>query len=237
MQAIILAGGFGTRLQSLVHRLPKPMAPVASRPFLSWLLEFLYEEGISEAALCLHHLPQEIRAYFGPRFGAMRLHYYIEHEPLGTGGALREAMRRLDPGAPVLALNGDSLVDVDCRAMMRRHRAQGRRLTLATRRVPDCSRYSQLAFEGDTVTRFDLLGRAAPGDISAGFYVLSPDVFEGFDLPPAFSLERDFLAKHTPQLMPGYYKDVDYFIDIGVPEDYRRAQTEVPQLLGLRLAA
>jgi len=241
MQAIILAGGFGTRLKSLVQDVPKPMAPMGDRPFLAWLLEYLESQGVDEAVLCLHHMPQRVQTYFGPRFGNIRLRYSIEEQPLGTGGAIRQGLSLLSPRGPVFALNGDSLVQVDYKSMMRRHIASGRKITIATRQVPDCSRYSELTIQGGSITHYETYGGAKPGHISTGFYILSPDIFFGAYLPgagapafpgmaeEAFSFERDFLAPLAPELLPAAYDGVDYFIDIGIPQDYARAQEEIPR--------
>jgi D-glycero-alpha-D-manno-heptose 1-phosphate guanylyltransferase len=246
MQAIILAGGFGTRLQStLGGELPKPMAPLSGRPFLAWLLEYMEAQGIREAVLCVHHLHEKISGYFGDRFGDIRLHYSVETKPLGTGGAIREGLKALNPAEPVFALNGDSLVQVDYRRMMETHMSSGRDVTIASRRVEDCRRYSQLSIAGECVSHYELLGDNEPGDISTGFYIVSPNIFRDYfivnsnapssggfgESDPGFSFERDFLALHTPWLRPAVYKNVDYFIDIGVPEDYARAQIEIPSVI------
>lgn len=237
MQAIILAGGFGTRLQSVTNGMPKPMAPIEGRPFLSWLLEYMKGQGITEAMLCLHHLHHSIQAHFGPHFRGMRLRYCIEKSPLGTGGAIASALGLLKPVHPVLVMNGDSLVQLDYRRMRQAHIASGKRLTLATLRVGDCSRYGQLAIENGEIMRFDTVGQAGRGDISAGFYVASPNLFDGFNLPRAFSFERDFLAPQAPRLRPAAYNKVEYFIDIGIPRDYALAQQVIPERLGTKQAA
>ncbi|MCE2926768.1 MAG: NTP transferase domain-containing protein [Rickettsiales bacterium] len=246
MQAIILAGGFGTRLKSVTGDTIKPMAQLAGRPFLSWLLDYIAQQGVREVMLCLHHQPEQITRYFGSRYAGMELRYLIEEQPLGTGGALANAMRELKPNRPAFALNGDSLVMVNYRRMMRNHIASGRPISIATTRMPDCRRYSQLNIQNDLITRYELYGDQQEGDISVGFYVLSPEVFEGMYSSPArndgysgfaessFSFERDFLAPNTPELKPAAYEDVDYFIDIGVPEDHARAQREIPDILNLR---
>lgn len=249
MQAIILAGGFGTRLKSLVDNVPKPMAEIAGRPLLGWLLEYLQSQGITEAVLCLHHLPETVQNYFGNQFGCVKLHYSIEEIPLGTGGAIARALQFLNPTQPVFALNGDSLVQLDFSRMMAHHIASNRPITLATHRVPDCRRYSQLAIENGCVQHYELYGDEGAGDISVGFYVISPHLFADYFTPkesaPAFeglresgfSLERDFLAPLAPELAPAVYSDVDYFIDIGVPADYERAMREIPKRLSESLVA
>ncbi len=228
MQAIILAGGFGTRLLPAVQGVPKPMADVAGRPFLCWLLDYMAGQGVREAVLCVHHMHDTIRAYFGACYAGITLSYSIEESPLGTGGAMKRALAQLNPAQPVFVLNGDSYIPLDYRRMMTQHRNSGRSLTMAARRVSDCSRYSKLTIEGDIVSDFALLGDAQPGTISAGFYVMSPTFFKGMALPETFSFERDVMARRASALRPGVYTQLDYFIDIGVPADYRRAQHEIP---------
>ncbi len=237
MQAIVLAGGFGTRLKSVTGDVPKPMASVAGRPFLCWLLEYMAGQGVTRAVLSLHHMAGSIYSYFGHSFAGIDLIYSIEPKPLGTGGAIQLALSKLDMAEPVFALNGDSLVQLDYRHMIKLHRQQKRCATLATFTAPDCSRYSQLHARAGHIYQYDTLGKPEEGLISAGFYVLSPDIFTGFRFPEAFSLERDFLNPYTPALLPAYYNAVEYFIDIGVPHDFARAQTEIPRMLAARCAA
>lgn len=265
MQAIILAGGFGTRLKSVTGDVPKPMALVAGRPFLCWLLEYMAGQGITKAVLSLHHKADEIHTYFGHCFAGIDLVYSIETKPLGTGGAINFALKKLQPTKPVFVLNGDSLVQLDYQRMMQHHVKLGRLATLATFEVADCSRYSQLHTRSGIVHQYDTLGQAKAGLISAGFYVLSPEIFSTYfsphrgeikrgalladasqvsphpNPPPVgegvFSFEREFLHPYTPALLPAYFDGVEYFIDIGVPHDYARAQTEIPEILQARQVA
>lgn len=237
MQAIILAGGFGTRLSSVVPDRPKPMALIDGRPFLSWLLEYMHGQGVTEAVLCVHHHARRMMEHFGARHVGVDLRYSVESKPLGTGGAIRQAMIMLDPAQPIFVLNGDSLIDLNYRMMLAHHHRHGSRITLAAEHMPDCSRYSQLTLSKNHVLHYETLGHAAPGHISVGFYVISPNVFDGFSLPETFSFEREFLHPHTPVLAPAVYTGVHYFIDIGVPEDYIRAQVEIPERLDIAIAA
>lgn len=230
MQAIILAGGFGTRLKSAVGHLPKPMAPIAGRPFLCWLLEYVARQGVTDAVLCVHYLPKTIRNYFGHRYAGINLHYALEEVPLGTGGAIKQALGLLDTTQPMFVLNGDSFVCVDYAHMLALHVQCGRALTIATSRQPDCSRYSLLQLQEGLITNYRARGTNAPGVISNGFYVLEASLFTGYELPESFSFEADFLAPHVPQLWPASFSGVEYFIDIGVPQDYARAQKEIPEM-------
>lgn len=237
MQAIILAGGFGTRLKSVTGgEVPKPMAPIAGRPFLAWLLDYMRGQGVSEAMLCLHHQREAIQDYFGDDFNGMRIGYSVEEAPLGTGGGIRRAMRQLNPEVPLFVLNGDSLVQLDYRAMYVRHIASGKRLSMAAAPMSDCGRYGQLAIEEGEITGFLPAGTGA-GHISTGFYVASPDLFDAYTLPDAFSFEHDFLTPYVPELKPEAFTEVEYFIDIGVPEDYALAQHTIPERVRQTVAA
>lgn len=228
MQAIVLAGGFGTRLKHVVSDVPKPMAPVADRPFLAYLLDYLISHGVDEVMLSVHHMRKQIMDYFGDTYTGVRVSYAIEEEPLGTGGGIRFAMEQLAPNKPVLALNGDSVVMLDHSKLYARHIQGAAPATLALRKVEDCSRYGQVKTEGNAITEFNASGEAGPGYINAGVYVLEPDVFERFDLPKSFSIEHDLFGAHVRELGLGHFPVDDYFIDIGVPEDYARAQKELP---------
>lgn len=237
MQAIVLAGGFGTRLKQVTGDVPKPMAMVAGRPFLCWLMEYMAEQGVCEVVLSLHHQADIIQSYFGHRYAGINIFYSIETQPLGTGGAIQLVLRKLKPNKPVFVLNGDSLVQLNYQKIMATHIKQNRKATLATFEVTDCSRYSQLHVRSGFVYQYDTLGQASAGLISAGFYVLSPEVFLGHRLGEAFSFERDFLHPYTPAMLPAHYNGVEYFIDIGVTQDYARAQVEIPEILKVRRGA
>jgi D-glycero-alpha-D-manno-heptose 1-phosphate guanylyltransferase len=230
MQAIILAGGFGTRLQAIADGVPKPMVPVGGQPFLTWLLDYMRSQGVVETVLCLHHLHHCIQDHYGILFKGMRLRYAVERSPLGTGGAIMNALKQLKTRQPVFVLNGDSLVQLDYRRLRAEHITSGKKLTMATARMDDCGRYGQLSIKNNEITSFRATGEGA-GDINTGFYMASPDLFTGHKLPKAFSFERDFLAPQVATLRPGAYSDVQYFIDIGIPKDYLIAQRKVPERL------
>jgi D-glycero-alpha-D-manno-heptose 1-phosphate guanylyltransferase len=232
VQAIILAGGFGTRLKAHLGDVPKPMAPVAGRPFLCWLLDYMEGQGVTEAVLCVHHLHEQIRSRFGGRSGQITLKYNIEETPLGTGGALRRALTQMNPAQPIFALNGDSLVMLDYRGMMQQHKQSNRPMSIAVTQAADCSRYGDLSVQNNRVMQFGAKGKSGAGSINTGLYILSPNVFDGQNLPEAFSLESDFLTPHAPQLQPAAYCDVRFFMDIGIPDDYALAQRLVPELAG-----
>jgi len=225
MEAIILAGGLGTRLRSVVPNLPKPLARIGGRPFLAYLLDFLASQGITSVLLSVGYRAVDIVSAFGSRHGDLALGYVIEEAPLGTGGALRDALSRVER-FPVLAMNGDTYLEFDHRAMVRAHVESRASLSLAVSPRTDTGRYGQVIVAEGRVVAFDADG-AGPGFINCGCYLLADNLLDDPALPETFSFERDFLAAKVAALRPMAFVTDGYFIDIGVPEDYVRAQTEL----------
>jgi D-glycero-alpha-D-manno-heptose 1-phosphate guanylyltransferase len=224
MQAIVLAGGFGTRLRGVVPDLPKPLAPVAGRPFLSILLGQLRDAGFELAVLSVGYRHELIREAFGSRFDGLSVAYAVEDRPLGTGGAIRLAARSCS-AIDVFVLNGDSYVEVDFAAMRERHREAGAALTVCSAEVADTARYGRLLVDGCYITGFAEKGVAGPGLINAGVYLVRRNLLETPGLPEAFSFESDVLAARLAELRPAVFPTRGRFIDIGIPEDYTRAQS------------
>ena len=223
MQAIILAGGLGTRLRGVVPDLPKPLAPVAGRPFLAIVLEQLRTQGFASAVLSVGYRHELIRQAFGDRFGGLALGYVIEDRPLGTGGAIRLAARACSE-ADVFVLNGDSYADLDFADMRARHGEARVPLTVCAVEVPDAARYGRVLVHDSRITGFSEKGTAGPGLINAGIYLMRRNLLEEPELPEVFSLERDVLEARVGELRPLAYLTRGRFIDIGVPDDYARAQ-------------
>jgi D-glycero-alpha-D-manno-heptose 1-phosphate guanylyltransferase len=223
MEAIVLAGGLGTRLRSVVPDLPKPMAPIGGRPFLAWLLDDLERAGIQHAILAVGYRYEAIQDYFGTHYGSLALSYSIEQEPLGTGGAIRQAMACAD-GDNTLVLNGDTYLELDYTSMLSAHRLAGARITMAACHVGEVGRFGAMDLHEGRVVGFAEKGRVGAGYINGGVYILSQKIFDGAGLPDRFSFESDFLLPHLDQLRPLAFPVEGSFIDIGVPEDYARAE-------------
>lgn len=226
MEAMVLAGGLGTRLVTRVSGLPKAMAPVAGRPFLEILLNQLKRNGCTRVLLSVGHLHQVIRDHFGDSFRGMALEYSIEETPLGTGGAIRRTLALAREDA-VLVLNGDTFLDADYAAMVRFHRAEGAVMTMAVVRQPDIARYGGVVVQDGRIAGFEEKGRTGSGWINAGAYVLNRNFAWPADLGEKFSLEKELLAPHIGELAPAAFQVSGFFLDIGVPEDYDRAQIEL----------
>lgn len=226
MQAIILAGGFGTRLRKVVDGVPKPMAPVGSKPFLAYLLNYLAGYGVTKVVLSVGYLHEQIVDYFGNSYAGMEVEYSIETIPLGTGGAIREALSNIHDG-PVLVLNGDTFFNIDYGNMVAKYRISNTGMVMALKTMSDCSRYGKVEIVDGVVVAFHEKQGEVAGLINSGVYLISPDIFSGYDLPQVFSFERDFLYPFTSVIKPVAKIADGYFIDIGVPEDYLRAQEEL----------
>ena len=226
MEAIVLAGGLGTRLASRLDGMPKPMAPVAGRPFLEILLAQLRRAGCTRALLSVGHLHTVIQDRFGASFRGMSLEYVKENAPLGTGGAIRLALAQAKEDS-VLVLNGDTFLGADFADMMQFHLVERSEVTIAVVHHPDIARYGGVAIEGKHIVGFQEKGRSGPGWISAGAYVLNRNLEWPPSLQERFSIEKDFFAPEIGRLAPAAYEVNGYFLDIGLPEDLDRAQTEL----------
>lgn len=231
MHAIILAGGFGTRLRSKVSDVPKPLAPIATKPFLAWLLEHLAQNGFKSATLSVHFDWQKIRDYFATHPAPIPVGFAVEEKPLGTGGAIVYALAESKVKEPSVVLNGDTFVQVDYRALYAQHRKSGTPLTMTLRALSDTGRYGRVIEKDGIITAFTPGEPGKSGLINAGVYVVNPDLFLGKNLPAVFSFEQDFLPSRIAGIHPRSFLAEDYFIDIGIPDDYERACRELPGII------
>lgn len=231
MHAVILAGGLGTRLRSVLPDTPKPMAPIQGRPFLALLIDYLALQGFTSVVLSVGYKYENIQSYFGSQYGAIDIRYSIESEPLGTGGAIKKSLSLVD-GDSVFVLNGDTFLQLDYKRMLAGAVFRDSLLHIALRSVDDVSRYGAVKVDKNEIVSFSEKSGAAAGLINSGIYLLSPAIFESFDMPDKFSFEQDFIYQHLKSIRPISYVTEGYFIDIGVPEDYMRAQRELITVLG-----
>lgn len=227
-EAIILAGGLGTRLRELVSDVPKPMAVVAGNPFVLYLMRYLRHYGIRRIVLSVGYKAEVIEDYFGSSFEGLTLLYAKETVRLGTGGGIRLAME-MCRDKDVLVVNGDSFFDVNLLLLWGHHSATGADATLALREVADVSRYGSVDLDGTRIARFSEKSDAREGSglINGGLYVLDRAMFlkhTPADAP--FSAETDFFAPNCRIWNFQAIVSGGYFIDIGIPEDYHRAQNE-----------
>ena len=224
-EAIILAGGFGTRLRALVPDKPKPMAPVCGRPFLEVLLQSLAKKGFSKIILSLGYLAEVITAHFGNNFSGMELVYVVEDVPLGTGGAARLAMARCSQDH-VYIFNGDTFIDLESEQTEKLWLAH-RNPIIVARQVVDTARYGRLLVQDGLVKGFAEKSTVGSGLINAGCYVFNASQLDLFPLGKNFSLESEFLSNAVKAMPIDVFVTAGQFIDIGIPEDYQRAQSEL----------
>ena len=226
--AIILAGGYGTRLQSVVSDLPKPMAPVNGQPFLDYQLQYLKNYGFKNVVLSVGYLSEKISAHYGASFNGITLFYAREKVPLGTGGGIRLALEQC-ADENIFVLNGDSFFDVDLNNFFMKHNEKAAQFSLALRKVNDASRYGAIEknHEDRVISFREKNGTAAPGTINGGVYILSKNIFiEATNQHTNFSIEKDFFEKHLNDLAIYGFEFDGYFLDIGIPEDYNKAQND-----------
>jgi D-glycero-alpha-D-manno-heptose 1-phosphate guanylyltransferase len=226
--AIILAGGFGTRLQSVVSELPKPMAPINSEPFLNYQLNYLKYYGIKNVILSVGYLSEKIIEYYGSAFNGLQIDHVIEESPLGTGGGIRLALEKCKDDL-VLVLNGDSFFDVNLSDFFNLHIQKRSQLSLALRKVNDAGRYGTIETnsENKIISFKEKSGVSVEGTINGGVYILDKKIFLQATPPLSnFSIEKDFFEKQLTTFTINGFEFKGYFIDIGIPEDYLKAQND-----------
>jgi D-glycero-alpha-D-manno-heptose 1-phosphate guanylyltransferase len=199
------------------------MAPIAGRPFLEILLGSLAKKGFSRVVLSLGFMAEKISGHFGSRFAGLDLTYVVEDTPLGTGGATRLAVEACAQDH-VFVFNGDTYLDLEVELLEQQWQAK-RHPIVVGRQVPDTTRYGRLVVDGDRITRFAEKGIAGRGLINAGCYVLATDALARFPLHRPFSIETDYLVPEVARATVEVFVTEGVFIDIGIPEDYARAQT------------
>jgi D-glycero-alpha-D-manno-heptose 1-phosphate guanylyltransferase len=223
--AVLLVGGMGTRLQTVLSSTPKPLARVGNMPFLELLVLQLRSQGVHRIVMCTGHLADQIEQEFGDgKKWGVAIEYSVETRLLGTAGAVKLAERHLGQVSDFLVMNGDSFLEVDFPELMRFHRTHGGLISIAVRRVPDAARYGsvQLDAQNRVVGFSEKSSDSVPGLINGGVYVFKQAILESIPQGPA-SLERDIFPS---SLESGIYAFEQHgmFIDIGTPEDYARAQ-------------
>jgi mannose-1-phosphate guanylyltransferase len=225
VQALVLAGGEGTRLRPLTLTTPKPVMPLAGRPFLSFMLDWVHSHGADEVILSCGFMSDAVKSVLGDIYDGMRLRHVTEEEPLGTAGPVRLAYDEGLLEERLLVLNGDVLTDIDLTAELEQHERTGARATLALYPVDDTSSYGVVPTDdAGQVTEFiEKGGGEAPTNrINAGAYVLEREVVESIPAGRAVSFEREVFPSLIGAGLYGY-DAAGYWIDIGTPERYLEA--------------
>jgi D-glycero-alpha-D-manno-heptose 1-phosphate guanylyltransferase len=221
LSAIVLAGGFGTRLKDIIKDIPKPMADINGKPFLEILLRYLQKNSIKKAVLSAGYKQEKIIEYFKESFVGINIVYSKEDNPLGTGGAIKKALELIDDDN-VFILNGDTFFNINLLDMKRFHLKNCADITIALKNMKNFDRYGAVALNKSRVIRFEEKKNVKSGYINGGVYILQKDILK--DQKDIFSFE-EYLSK-TKKNIYGYKSD-GYFIDIGVPEDYLKAKKDL----------
>lgn len=225
-EAIILAGGLGTRLRAAVPDLPKCMAPVNGKPFIKWVVDHLKSQSVTHFIFALGYKNEAFLEWLDQQFPNGNYSISVEEEPLGTGGAVQLACSKLR-GKHTIVTNGDTLFKVHLQALTAVHFGEQAECTLALKPMRDFSRYGAVELNNSAVYNFREKQYFAEGLINGGVYALDAERFLSRRLPVKFSFEKEYLEQfYNEGTMFGSVQDA-YFIDIGIPEDYERAQTEL----------
>ncbi len=226
MQALVLAGGEGTRLRPLTYTTPKPVMPLAGRPFLSFMLDWVHSHGVDEVILSCGFMSNDVKQVLGDIYDGMRLRYVVEEEPLGTAGPVRLALDADLLDERLLVLNGDVLTDMDLTAELAAHERSGARVTLALYPVEDTASYGVVPTRPDGSVEAFLEksdGPATTNRINAGAYVVEREVIEtAVPAGRAVSFEREVFPALVGEGLYGF-PAAGYWIDIGTPERYLEA--------------
>jgi len=236
-QAVVLAGGLGTRLGRLTEKQPKPLLPVGGRPFIEWLLDNLARQGVSNIVLAIGHQADAFKEWLARLESPLQIETFIESEPLGTGGALPLLRGQLEQS--FFVLNGDTLFDASLRRLAKTLRESGTLAAVALRSMPDTARYGRVRLDGSKLVGFveksAEKSESGAGIINGGIYALRREVIDRLGTPS--SIETELLPALVSERALSGVVDEGFFIDIGLPETYRQAQTSVPAWWREKLAS
>ncbi len=227
MDVIILAGGMGTRLKEVISDVPKPMAPIKNKPFLEYILNWLSGyESVSKFVLAVGYKSEIIKNHFGQSYQNIPITYADEYDPLGTGGAILNALKACSSNE-VLIVNGDTYFPIDIDKLQKFHQEQSKPLSLALKKMTDFDRYGTVEIKQDMIIKFNEKKYCQEGLINGGIYVINKNWIEQQEYPLKFSFEKNVLEEIVSlNLLNGKIFDND-FVDIGIPEDYKKAESIV----------
>lgn len=219
--AIILAGGLGTRLRSVIFDVPKPMAPVGNKPFLHYLMTYWYQQGIRRFVLSTGYLSEKIIQYFGNQFLDAEIIYSHESQPLGTGGGLLNALSKIDTQNRILLLNGDTYFEVDLKSLQQ-IKAD---IVFSVFESDDNQRYMPISVHENGLVDLNYINMSEfPFFVNGGVYLIKPSIFEQYAQQPLhkISLENEIFGELNKQCDFKAKSFQSRFIDIGIPEDYQK---------------
>lgn len=230
-EAIILAGGFGKRLRSVINDIPKPMANINNKPFLEYLITKLSKQGINKIIFSVGYKYEIIQNYFGNIYNNISFIYAIEEEPLGTGGAIRNALNFVNNN-DVFIVNGDTFFNINYINLFNFHKSKSSKLSIALKNISYTERYGSVEINQDNKI-ISFLEKAPKSNvlINGGIYLVNKFFIHSLETPKTFSFEKDFIEKYFDNYDFYGLPFDNYFIDIGIPEDYIKACKEFNKLL------
>lgn len=225
-ECIILAGGLGTRLQAVVNDVPKCMAIVAEKPFLKYILDYLEKEKIEHLILSLGYKHEVILDWLANQEYPFSISYVIEDEPLGTGGAIKLAFEKVQSDR-ALVINGDTFFDIKLNSLYHFHRERDADISVALKEMKDFDRYGTVKIDSENkIEVFEEKKHQDKGLINAGIYCIEKKLFTLLNLPQKFSFEKEILESKLRILKVYGFETNGYFIDIGIPSDYEKANID-----------
>lgn len=231
MEAIVLVGGLGTRLRSVVSDVPKPMACINDIPFLEYILNYLNKHQVKKIILCTGYKGNIVREYFGYIYKGSEIVYSNEDTPLGTGGAIKKALSKCK-NEKVFVLNGDTYFDINLSHMKDIYSKNKCDIAIGIKHMTNFDRYGSVVLENNKVSRFEEKKFVESGFINGGVYYIDRNLFHKYPCEEdKFSFEQEFIEKNINNLNIEAYISNNYFIDIGIPEDYKKAQNELRNII------
>ena len=233
MQAIILAGGFGTRLQTVVKEVPKPLAPISGKPFLFWLVTYLQQQGITNFIFSLGYLHQQVEDFLKEEFPNLQYDCVVENEPLGTGGAIKYCLSK-SIEKDIIIINGDTFFGLNIKNFIKFYQDTKSDCCIALTPMKSFDRYGSVTIdEQNIIHQFNEKKYCEDGFINTGILALNKNIFleKTKHFPQNFSYEKDFLEPNILSIKVTGYIANGYFIDIGIPEDYYKADREMKTII------
>lgn len=225
-ECIILAGGLGTRLQSVVKDVPKCMADVAGKPFLYHLFNYVNRGAFGHVILSLGYKSDVVLEWLENKTFPFQISYVKEDEPLGTGGAIKLAFAQVF-GESAYVINGDTFFDISTDILSDFHIQKNASISLALKPMIDFDRYGSVELdEKERIIRFNEKQYCKEGLINGGVYLINKEVFSSVNLPEKFSFEKDVMEAHLQDIEIYGKSFDDYFIDIGIPSDFEKANKD-----------
>ena len=225
-EGIILAGGFGTRLQSVVSDVPKCMAEVAGKPFLSYLFDYAIAQRFDHIILSLGYKADIVIDWISRQQYPFDISYVIEEVPLGTGGAIQYAFSKVS-SKEFFVINGDTFFDVDTHALLEFHRTKQADISIALKPMANFDRYGSVTLdENNRIILFNEKKHCSEGLINGGIYIINKQLFKKLSLPDRFSFEKDVMESQLQNIRIFGLKQNHYFIDIGIPSDFEKANLD-----------